>query len=108
MTTTIPADKQNVATSLAFLRTELTDLQVYKPHPEGIDGQSATSILSGNSVNEIDRIDTNENPYDLPQELKQELAQLWVESIESNRYPDGSHNSLKAGIGAALGRIDRE
>jgi histidinol-phosphate aminotransferase len=98
MTTTIPADKQNVATSLAFLRTELTDLQVYKPHPEGIDGQSATSILSGNSVNEIDRIDTNENPYDLPQELKQELAQLWVESIESNRYPDGGHNSLKAAI----------
>jgi histidinol-phosphate aminotransferase len=47
---------------------------------------------------EIDRVDTNESPYDLPLELKQELAQIWVESIESNRYPDGGHNSLKAAI----------
>jgi histidinol-phosphate aminotransferase len=98
MTTTLPADKQNVATSLPFLRSELTDIQVYKPHPEGLDGQSAASILPGNSASEIDRVDTNENPYDLPLEIKQELAQLWVESIESNRYPDGGHNSLKAAI----------
>jgi histidinol-phosphate aminotransferase len=47
---------------------------------------------------EIDRLDTNENPYDLPVELKQQLAQQWVESIESNRYPDGGHHRLKEAI----------
>jgi histidinol-phosphate aminotransferase len=48
----------------------------------------------------IDRVDTNENPYDLPLELKQKLAQMWVEAIESNRYPDGGHQRLKAEIAA--------
>jgi histidinol-phosphate aminotransferase len=68
----------------------LASLQAYMPHPGGTEGQSVAI--------EIDRVDTNENPYDLPIELKQKLAQVWVESVESNRYPDGSHNLLKAAI----------
>jgi histidinol-phosphate aminotransferase len=79
-----------LATSLSFLRAELTQLQAYTPHPGGTDGQAAAI--------EIDRLDTNESPYDLPIELKQELAQMWVQAIESNRYPDGSHHHLKMAI----------
>jgi histidinol-phosphate aminotransferase len=79
-----------IATALAFLRSELTSLQAYTPHP-GAAAEQSIQI-------EIDRVDTNENPYDLPLEVKQELAQLWVESIESNRYPDGGHNRLKVAI----------
>jgi histidinol-phosphate aminotransferase len=78
------------ATSLPFLRSDLTKLQAYTPHPGGTEGQLVAT--------EIDRVDTNESPYDLPLALKQELAREWVESIESNRYPDGGHNSLKAAI----------
>jgi histidinol-phosphate aminotransferase len=80
----------NTAIPLKFLRAELTSLQAYTPHPGGAAGQSATI--------EIDRLETNESPYDLPIEIKQALAQLWVETIESNRYPDGGHNRLKAAI----------
>jgi histidinol-phosphate aminotransferase len=90
MTTTRPQQSSTVAASLPFLRSELTSLHAYTPHPGGTEGQSIAS--------EVDRIDTNENPYDLPVELKQALAQQWVESIESNRYPDGGHSSLKAAI----------
>ena len=81
---TIPA--QATPTELSFIRSELTSLQAYTPHPGGATGASA--------VVEIDRVDTNESPYDLPLELKQELATNWVEAIESNRYPDGGHNGL--------------
>jgi histidinol-phosphate aminotransferase len=90
-TMTIPSSSASkVVTSLSFLRSELTSLQAYTPHPGGTEGQSVAT--------EIDRVDTNESPYDLPLILKQELAQAWVESIESNRYPDGGHGSLKAAI----------
>lgn len=84
------AQPQNLANSLTFLRSELTQLHAYAPHPGGTGGQSAAT--------EIDRVDTNESPYDLPLAIKEELARLWVEEIESNRYPDGGHNSLKAAI----------
>ncbi len=87
--TTDPQSGSTVATSLPFFRSELTQLQAYTPHPGGIAGQS---------VPIIDRLDTNESPDDLPVALKQELAQIWVESIESNRYPDGGHGNLKAAI----------
>ncbi len=90
MTTTRPQSLNTPATVLPFIRTELTSLQAYTPHPGGAGGQSG--------LIEIDRVDTNENPYDLPLALKQELAQIWVESIESNRYPDGGHDRLKAEI----------
>jgi histidinol-phosphate aminotransferase len=90
MTTILPQRSPTVATSLPFLRSELTSLQAYTPHPGGTEGQSIAV--------EIDRVDTNENPYDLSVELKQKLAQQWVDSIESNRYPDGGHGSLKVAI----------
>jgi histidinol-phosphate aminotransferase len=89
MTTTYPQDPSIVA-ALPFIRRELTSLQAYTPHPGGTAGQSVAVA--------IDRVDTNENPYDLPIELKQKLAQTWVESIESNRYPDGGHHRLKTEI----------
>jgi histidinol-phosphate aminotransferase len=85
---TIPA--QATPTELSFIRSELTSLQAYTPHPGGAAGASVTVA--------IDRVDTNESPYDLPLELKQELAKSWVEAIESNRYPDGGHDGLKAAI----------
>ncbi len=88
--TTHPHGIPSSANSLSFIRSELTSLQAYTPHPGGPEGQSVAI--------EIDRVDTNESPYDLPLALKQELAQIWVESIESNRYPDGGHNRLKAAI----------
>ena len=74
------------AATLPFLRHELTSLQAYTPHPGGAVGQSG-------SIELIDRLDTNESPYDLPLVLKQQLAQMWVEEIESNRYPDGGTRS---------------
>jgi histidinol-phosphate aminotransferase len=90
--TTHPHSLPSENKALAFLRSELTSLQAYTPHPGGAEGQSVTI--------EIDRVDTNESPDDLPLELKQELARTWIESIESNRYPDGGHNRLKAAIAA--------
>ena len=90
MTTIQPPSLPSPTAALSFIRDELTGLQAYKPHPGGADGQSIPV--------EIDRIDTNENPYDLPMKLKQELAQMWVDTIESNRYPDGGHGNLKVKI----------
>jgi histidinol-phosphate aminotransferase len=90
MTTTPLHSPSSVVTPLPFIRSELASLQAYTPHPGGSEGQSVAL--------EIDRVDTNENPYDLPVKLKQKLAQTWVESIESNRYPDGGHQTLKAAI----------
>jgi histidinol-phosphate aminotransferase len=77
--------------ALPFIRQDLTSLQAYAPHP---GGSAEASIV------EIDRLETNESPYDLPLVLKQELAQMWIEQIESNRYPDGGHDALKAAIAA--------
>ncbi|AFY94972.1 histidinol-phosphate transaminase [Chamaesiphon minutus] len=88
--TTTHSPNPSVATSLPFIRSELASLQAYTPHPGGTEGQSVAIS--------IDRVDTNENPYDLPLEIKQKLAQHWVEAIESNRYPDGGHQRLKAAI----------
>jgi histidinol-phosphate aminotransferase len=88
---TIPSTVTPTAsTALSFIRSELTSLQAYTPHPGGAAGESVQV--------EIDRVDTNESPYDLPLLLKQELGKVWVESIESNRYPDGGHNRLKGAI----------
>ncbi|WP_373540332.1 histidinol-phosphate transaminase [Chamaesiphon sp.] len=90
MTTTPLDTTPSVTIPLPFIRSELGSLQAYTPHPAGVEGQSVAI--------EIDRVDTNENPYDLPVELKHQLAQTWVASIESNRYPDGGHYRLKEAI----------
>ncbi|MEO1208068.1 MAG: histidinol-phosphate transaminase [Cyanobacteria bacterium J06638_20] len=74
---------------LPFLRSDLAQLAAYKPHPGGL-GAEAPAI--------VDRLDTNESPYDLPAELKQKLAWHYQHSLEANRYPDGSHAELKVAI----------
>ncbi len=73
---------------LPFLRTDLAQLHAYTPHPEAADGPSTP----------VDRLDTNECPYDLPEDLKQKLAWIYQHQIEANRYPDGSHTELKQAI----------
>ncbi len=75
---------------LNFIRSDLNQFNAYQPHPGGEDGAPV--------LTEVDRLDTNESPYDLPPELKQKLAFASSELIESNRYPDGSHASLKQAI----------
>ncbi len=69
-----------------FIRSDLNNLKAYTPHP------------GGSSEISLDRLDTNECPYDLPDNLKQKLAQNYQELIETNRYPDGSHFQLKEAI----------
>ena len=73
-------------TNLNFIRSDLAQLAAYIPHPGG-----KISVP-------VDRLDTNESPYDLPGELKEKLAWTYQHELETNRYPDGSHHSLKAEI----------
>jgi histidinol-phosphate aminotransferase len=73
---------------LPFLRSDLAQLTAYTPHPEA----------EGNPNLTVDRLDTNECPYDLPAELKQKLAWTYQHDIEANRYPDGGHDALKTAI----------
>lgn len=46
----------------------------------------------------MDRLDANENPFDLPGELKAKLAWTYQQIIETNRYPDGGNTQLKQAI----------
>ena len=75
---------------LPFVRADLAQLTAYTPHPGG-SAQTATIL---------DQLDTNENPYDLPADLKEKLAWTYQEAIAANRYPDGSHAALKQAIAA--------
>jgi histidinol-phosphate aminotransferase len=68
---------------LAFIRPDLAQLAAYTPHP------------GGENVGQVDHLDTNESPLDLPPEIKSKLAWAYQEEIEANRYPDGSHHELK-------------
>ncbi|MCC3419183.1 MAG: histidinol-phosphate transaminase [Microcoleus sp. PH2017_29_MFU_D_A] len=77
---------------LPFIRKDLAELTAYTPHPGGASGESAHSEIV------LDRLDTNECPYDLPEELKQKLAWTYQQLIETNRYPDGGHAALKEAI----------
>lgn len=74
---------------LSFLRSDLAQLNAYTPHPEAEGEHQGQSI---------DRLDTNECPYDLPGDLKQQLALTYQRHIEANRYPDGAHSVLKSAI----------
>ncbi len=76
---------------LEFIRSDLATFAAYTPHPSGSGDSSAEAIV-------LDHLDTNENPYDLPDELKQKLAWLYQNEIQSNRYPDGEHGALKQAI----------
>ncbi|MCY7383923.1 MAG: histidinol-phosphate transaminase [Microcoleus sp. CAN_BIN18] len=77
---------------LPFIRQDLAELAAYTPHPGGASGESV------HSETVLDRLDTNECPYDLPEELKQKLAWTYQQLIETNRYPDGGHAALKQAI----------
>lgn len=70
----------------SFIRSDLAQLAAYKPHP---GGESAVIV---------DRLDTNESPLDLPEEIKSKLAWAYQQEIEANRYPNGSHYELKQAI----------
>ena len=75
---------------LPFLRADLTKLNAYTPHPEAtVEGPE-----------QIDQLDTNECPYDLPADLKQKLTWTYQNQIAANRYPDGAHGDLKLAIAA--------
>ncbi|MBE9047918.1 histidinol-phosphate transaminase [Pleurocapsales cyanobacterium LEGE 10410] len=71
---------------LCYIRSDLSQLAAYTPHPGG----ESTAI--------VDRLDTNESPLDLPEEIKSKLAWAYQQEIEANRYPDGSHDELKRAI----------
>ncbi|MCC5598131.1 histidinol-phosphate transaminase [Nostoc favosum] len=75
---------------LPFIRSDLAQFTAYKPHPSS---DTAESVLV-----QFDRLDTNESPYDLPPELKEKLAWTYQQVIETNRYPDGGHETLKDAI----------
>lgn len=83
---------------LSFLRNDLNQLQSYAPHPGGNSGSPIETQI-------LDRLDTNECPYDLPEELKQKLAWTYQHEIETNRYPDGSHFPLKIAIANYINEI---
>ncbi|MDF5739610.1 MULTISPECIES: histidinol-phosphate transaminase [unclassified Nostoc] len=75
---------------LPFIRSDLAQFTAYKPHPSS---DTADSVPI-----QFDRLDTNESPYDLPPELKEKLAWTYQQVIETNRYPDGGHETLKDAI----------
>jgi histidinol-phosphate aminotransferase len=77
-------------TMLPFIRSDLAQFSAYKPHPSS---DTANSVAT-----QFDRLDTNESPYDLPPELKEKLAWTYQQVIETNRYPDGGHETLKDAI----------
>ncbi|MEH2375041.1 histidinol-phosphate transaminase [Nostoc sp.] len=75
---------------LPFIRSDLAQFTAYKPHPSS---DTAASVAT-----QFDRLDTNESPYDLPPELKEKLVWTYQQVIETNRYPDGGHETLKDAI----------
>jgi histidinol-phosphate aminotransferase len=77
---------------LQFIRSDLAEFTAYTPHPSG------ASELTAHVANTIDQLDTNECPWDMPEELKQKLAWTYQQEILSNRYPDGGHLPLKQAI----------
>ncbi len=77
---------------LPFLRNDLVELAAYKQQL-GVYDVSPTS-----SPTQLDKLDTNESPYDLPLELKEKLVWTYKELIETNRYPDGGHVLLRQSI----------
>lgn len=76
---------------LPFIRSDLAEFTAYKPHPSSDRVQPV-------SQTQLDRLDTNESPYDLPVRLKEKLAWTYQQIIETNRYPDGNHGELKSAI----------
>jgi histidinol-phosphate aminotransferase len=76
----------------SFIRSDLAQLTAYNT------AHTDSSLEVPQAQGDIDRLDANENPYDLPADLKQKLAWMVQQPLESNRYPDGGHGSLKQAI----------
>ncbi len=72
---------------MLFIRSDLSQLAAYNTQHSDEFHQTA-----------IDRLDVNESPYDLPDELKQKLSWAYQQTIENNRYPDGGYEGLKTAI----------
>jgi histidinol-phosphate aminotransferase len=77
---------------LPFIRSDLAQFTAYKPHPNSNTGKPVESSI------QVDRLDTNESPFDLPSELKHKLGWMYQQMMETNRYPDGGHAELKSAI----------
>lgn len=87
---------------LSFIRSDLAQFTAYTPHPGGCEPETDRPVMA------IDRLDTNECPYDLPGDLKEKLAWVYQKEIENNRYPDGGHIALKEAIAAYVNEASPE
>lgn len=81
---------------LPFLRSDLAQLVAYTPHPSGASRHGGSGVAVPPPL--LDRLDTNESPFDLPDALKQKLAWMYQQELEANRYPDGGHAQIKEAI----------
>ncbi|MFN4280706.1 histidinol-phosphate transaminase [Thermosynechococcus sp.] len=52
---------------------------------------------------ELDYLDTNEFPWDLPPPLKEDLAQRYIRDLAGHRYPDAHHWQLRQAIARYVG-----
>lgn len=77
---------------LPFIRSDLAQFTAYSANAIGTTGKSVESSIRS------DRLDANENPFDMPSELKAKLAWTYQQIIETNRYPDGKNTELKEAI----------
>ena len=77
---------------LNFIRSDIVQLSAYHPHPGGSSGEPVKADIP------LDRLDSNESPFDLPSDLKEKLAWTYQQIIENNRYPDAAQQALKSAI----------
>ena len=77
---------------LPFVRSDLAQFTSYQPHI------SSGKAEDTQAVTQFDKLDANESPYDVPAQLKEKIVWTYQQLIETNRYPDGGHHSLKNAI----------
>lgn len=68
--------------NLSFIRPDLLTLNAY--HPTPID-----------ETQSVVRLDANESPWNLPDDVRAKLASMYEQKVTTNRYPDGGHFQLK-------------
>lgn len=68
--------------NLSFIRPDLLTLNAY--HPTPIDENQS-----------LVRLDANESPLNLPDDVRAKLASMYEQKVTTNRYPDGGHFQLK-------------
>ena len=87
---------------LEFIRSDLAQLSAYNTQHTDNFQEPKSSEMS------IDRVDVNESPYDLPDELKQKLSWTYQQAIENNRYPDGGYEGLKCAIADYVNELAKD